>query len=81
VLVSADSGKVVTVKDVSEARLRKYFHKRGVDDDILDDCFALARNRYDRATASVPPNDDVGIGDEDDELLFDLDRIEDDDVP
>ena len=78
-LVDFVSREVVTVNDVSEATLRAYFHKRGVGDDTLDDCFMQARESYEQATASGPPVDNAADSEEEDDLLFDVDLSEDGD--
>ncbi|MEX0819179.1 MAG: hypothetical protein WD070_06290, partial [Pirellulaceae bacterium] len=71
VLVNAATREVVTVNDVSEATLRRFFHDRSVPDEMLDDCLAKAREKYGKkaSPASVPVNEAQETM-EDDDLLF-----------
>lgn len=79
VLVNATTREVVTVNDVSEATIRRFFRDKGASDEMLADCLAKARKDYGRGArgASVPANDaQETMGDDD--LLFELGLSEDD---
>lgn len=79
VLVNVATREVVTVNDVSEATLRRFFHDREVPDEMLDACLAKAREKYGKKAdpPSVPVNEDHETM-EDDDLLFELGLGEDD---
>jgi len=78
VLVNASTRKVLTVNDVSEATLRRFFHQRGANDDLIDECLDRARLQHGESArkANVPVNQaSETMGDDD--LLFEL-GLEDD---
>ena len=79
VLVNPTTREVVTVNDVSEATLRRFFSNKGAGDALVDECLAKARNLFggSRKKASVPVSDaQETMGDDD--LLFELGLGEDD---
>ncbi|MCA9121400.1 MAG: hypothetical protein H6822_07715 [Planctomycetaceae bacterium] len=79
VLINATTREVVTVHDISETTLRRYFADRGTSDAMLTDCLNKARKNYgeNARKASVPANDaQETMGDDD--LLFELGLGEDD---
>ncbi|HUG69641.1 MAG TPA: hypothetical protein VMM76_17955 [Pirellulaceae bacterium] len=79
VLVNATTREVVTVNDVSEATIRRFFRDKGASDEMLADCLAKARKNYSQSArkASVPASDaQETMGDDD--LLFELGLSEDD---
>lgn len=79
VLVNAATREVVTVHDVSETTIRRYFHGKGANDETISECLARARKKYGEGTskASVPVDDaQETMGDDD--LLFELGLSEDD---
>lgn len=79
VLVNAVTREVVTVNDISENTLRRHFQKNGVGDEAIDDCLAVARQKYGQGARkeSVPVSDaQETMGDDD--LLFELGLGEDD---
>lgn len=79
VLVNATTREVLTVHDVTEAPLRRYFKQQGMSDELFDACLARARARYqkrsDQPAAAVNEASDTI---RDDDLLFDLGLGEDD---
>ena len=79
VLVNATTREVVTVNDVSEATLRRFFRDKGASDEMLNSCLVNARKKFGDGTrkASVPVSDaQETMGDDD--LLFELGLGEDD---
>ncbi len=79
VLINATTREVVTVHDVSEATIRRYFGDKGASDAMLTDCLNKARKNYGKNArkAGVPANDaQETMGDDD--LLFELGLGEDD---
>jgi len=79
VLINATTREVVTVNDVSEATIRRYFGDQGASEALLTDCLKKARKNYGEPTAkaSVPASDaQETMGDDD--LLFELGLGEDD---
>lgn len=73
VLVNPTTREVLTVNDVSEQTLRRYFEQRGATSDLIEECLDRARRRHDQSApkASVPVNDaSETMGDDD--LLFEL---------
>jgi hypothetical protein len=76
VLVSTQTREVITVSDVSETSLRRFFLQRGVTKELIDQCLARARRRYDE-TASRSPVDENADTMEGDDLLFQLGLEED----
>jgi uncharacterized protein YfcZ (UPF0381/DUF406 family) len=79
VLVNATTREVVTVNDVSEATIRRFFRDKGASDEMLADCLAKARKGYSQGAhkASVSASDgQETMGDDD--LLFELGLSEDD---
>ena len=73
VLVNATTREVLTVHDVSESTLRRFFKQRGMTDELFEDCLTKARDRYqDRAEKSSAPVSDASDTIEDDDLLFEL---------
>lgn len=79
VLVNATTREVVTVHDVSEATIRRFFRDKGASDEMIADCLAKARKNYGPGApkVSVPANDaQETMGDDD--LLFELGLSEDD---
>lgn len=73
VLVSTKTRQVVTSADVSEASLRRFFEKRGVQGDLMDRCIERAQQRYSQAQSAAAPkvNQSADTMGEDD-LLFEL---------
>ena len=79
VLINATTREVVTVNDVSEATIRRFFRDKGASNEMIADCLAKARKNYGpgSAKASVPASDaQETMGDDD--LLFELGLSEDD---
>lgn len=79
VLVNAITREVVTVNDVSEDTVRRFFRDQGASDEMVDSCLAKARQKHGKGSrkASVPANDaQETMGDDD--LLFELGLGEDD---
>ena len=79
VLANATTREVVTVNDVSEATLRRFFRDQGASEAMLNDCLAKARKAFGEGArkASVPVNDaQETLGDDD--LLFELGLGDDD---
>ena len=79
VLVSTKTRQIITVKDVTETSLRRFFQKRGVGDDAIDKCIERARQRYAEAAKKPQANENADTMGEDD-LLFQLGLDEDADV-
>jgi len=71
VLVSVATREVLTVRDISEKALRKFFKQRGCDDETVNQSLARARRRYDES-ASKAKVDDSADTMEDGDLLFEL---------
>ncbi|MDA1052796.1 MAG: hypothetical protein O3C40_20265 [Planctomycetota bacterium] len=79
VLVNATTREVVTVNDVSEATIRRFFRDNGASEEMLESCLAKARKNYGDGArmASVPVSDaQETMGDDD--LLFELGLSDDD---
>jgi fructose-1-phosphate kinase PfkB-like protein len=79
VLVNAKTREVVTVHDVSEATIRRYFRGKGASEETINGCLAKARKDFGEGArkASVPANDaQETMGDDD--LLFELGLNDDD---
>jgi hypothetical protein len=73
VLVSTESREVVTVRDVTEDALRRFFSQLGVTSSFLDQCLTRARERYDRSAKNGrPPVSDTAETREGDDLLLEL---------
>ena len=73
VLVNAGTREVLTINDVSESTLRRFFKQRGADDELIDEC--LDRARLQRGESGGQPNVPVNQASEtmgDDDLLFEL---------
>ncbi len=79
VLVNAATREVVTVNDVSEATIRRFFRDKGASDDTISECLAKARKKYgEGASKASVPVDDAQETMGDDDLLFELGLSEDD---
>ena len=76
VLVNNRTRQVITVRDVSENALRRFFKKRGIPDNAVDASLARARKRYDEKPARRPVSETADTI-EGDELLFELGLGED----
>jgi hypothetical protein len=72
VLLNALTREVLTVHDVSEASLRSFFRRRGVDANTLDACFQKARACYEQATNTRRKVDNAADTMADNDLLFEL---------
>jgi hypothetical protein len=73
ILVNAKTRKVLTVDDVSEAALRRFFRSRGVQEETITEALATAQKRYAAASeANQPRVDDAADTLDDDDLLFEL---------
>ena len=73
VLVNASTREVLTVNDVSEATLRRFFRQRGANDNLIEECLDRARLKHGSSgrKANVPVNQaSETMGDDD--LLFEL---------
>jgi hypothetical protein len=73
VLVHPRTRKVLTVDDVTEAKIRQFFQKKGAASKLLDACLDVARERYALSKKDRVPSVDQGaetIGDDD--VLFEL---------
>ena len=78
VLVSPKTREIVTVSDVTEAALRRFFEKRGVASKTIDQCLARARRRYDEAAPKTPVDEHADT--RGDDLLFQLGLEEEEDA-
>ena len=79
VLVDVTTREVVTVNDVSEATIRRFFRAQGVSNELLTDCLTKARKDYGQRLHKVHvPASDSQETMGDDDLLFELGLIEDD---
>jgi hypothetical protein len=79
VLVHTQTREIVTVSDVTEAALRRFFRQRGVPDGEFNHCLQRARQRY--AEKSPPRNPvDENAETQGDDLLFQLGLEEDESV-
>lgn len=76
VLVSTETREIITVKDVSEEPLRRFFLQLGVADEVINQCLARARRRYDEAARRSPVDENADTM-EGDDLLFQLGLEED----
>ena len=73
VLVNATTREVITVNDVSEASLRRFFRDRGASDEMLNNCLDRAREHFgERARKQSVPASDAQETMGDDDLLFEL---------
>ncbi|MGE0759486.1 MAG: hypothetical protein AB7F89_05725 [Pirellulaceae bacterium] len=79
VLVNAATRAVITVKDVTEAALRRFFQRRSVSDQEINRCLERARQRYATTTKAAPVNESSDTMGEDD-LLFQLGLDEESEV-
>ena len=79
VLVNVKTRKVITVNDVSEGALRRFFHKRGTSDKLIDQCLQRSRHRYEKAAAASRSVDDGAATVEDNDLLFELGLVDESD--
>ena len=77
VLVDAKTRKIVSVNDVSEDALRRFFAKRGVDPELLNECLSKARKQHSELTASKPAANHAADTAEDNDLLFELGLTDD----
>ena len=73
ILVDATTRKVLTVDDVSEESLRRYFRQQGANVEMIENALSMARQRY----AKPSPAGDGRVDHDadtldDDDLLFDL---------
>ena len=71
ILVNANTRRVLTVDDVSEEALRRFFQKRGAGDQLLENALSTARQRY-AQSASAARVDNAADTMDDDDLLFEL---------
>lgn len=71
VLVHAKTREIVTVRDVTEAALGRFFQPRGVGKDLLDKCLARARQHYADSAKAAKVDESADTMGEDD-LLFEL---------
>jgi hypothetical protein len=71
VLVNAQTREVITMKDVTEIALRRFFARRGVSEQVVGKCLDRARQRYAESTKASPVNESADTMGEDD-LLFQL---------
>ncbi|MBC8354464.1 MAG: hypothetical protein H8E66_20920 [Planctomycetes bacterium] len=79
VLVNVATREVVTVNDISEGTLRRYFHDNGVGDEAFNACLESACKKYgSRARKESVPVNDAQETMGDDDLLFELGLGEDD---
>jgi hypothetical protein len=74
VLVSTKTRQVITIADVSEASLRRFFEKRGVRGDLMDRCVERAQQRYAQSaqSAGTPKVNQSADTMGEDDLLFEL---------
>jgi hypothetical protein len=73
ILVNATTRKVLTVDDVSEASLRRFFRGRGVPDETMAEALATAQERYAQAAEAKQARvDEAADTLDDDDLLFEL---------
>ena len=79
VLVNTETREIITVKDVTETSLRRFFKQRGVKDDVIEQCITRARRRYDEAPKRSPVDEHADTM-EGDDLLFQLGLEEDAEV-
>jgi hypothetical protein len=78
VLVSVKTREIVTVTDVTEAALRRYFRQHNVKDQLIEECLVRARKRYDQASQRSPVDEHAET--QGDDLLFQLGLEEDAEV-
>lgn len=78
-MVDVKTRKVITVNDVSEGALRRFFRQHGASEELIEDCLRTARKRYERTTVSAPPVDQGADTIEDEDLLFELGLMDDSD--
>jgi hypothetical protein len=71
VLVDSRTREVITVKDVTEVALRRFFTKREIADNSVDACIERARQRYAETRKATPINESSDTMGEDD-LLYQL---------
>lgn len=71
ILVNAKTREVITVHDVTEESLRRYFRQRRIPDGTVDQCLARARERYQKSPPR-PQVDEAAETMEGDDLLFQL---------
>jgi hypothetical protein len=79
ILVNNKTRQVITVSDVSESSLRRFFSKRAISEDAIKSSFTRARKRYEEASKSSRrlPVDQTADTIEGDDLLFQLGLGED----
>jgi len=68
VLVNTKTRAVITVKDVTESALRRFFQKRRITDASVNQCLERARQRYAETTKAAPVNQSSDTMGEDDLL-------------
>jgi hypothetical protein len=74
ILVNALTRKVLTVDDVPEEALRRYFRQQGAEDGLIDEALQTARRRYAEMTSAADARVDSAADtmDDEDDLLLDL---------
>jgi hypothetical protein len=72
VLVDPRTRRVLTVNDVSEGSLRRFFTMRGAEESMIDEALQTARDRFETASASAARVSEGAETIEDDDLLFEL---------
>ena len=71
IIVQVQTRKVLTVHDTSARALRKFFHQRGVAEEVIDTCLQHARSRYDQDRPRSQASEATETV-EDHDLLFEL---------
>lgn len=71
VLVNAKTRAILTVKDVTEPAIRRFFQKQNVGKDLVDKCLDAARRRYSDSAKESKVDESADTMGEDD-LLFEL---------
>jgi hypothetical protein len=71
ILVQFQTRKVLTVHDVSARALRRFFHQRGVAEEVIETCLRVARSRYEQDRPRSQANEAAETV-EDHDLLFEL---------
>ncbi len=73
ILVNARTRKVLTVDDVSEEALRRYFQEQGAGDELIENVLSSARERYAHSASAADARvDNAADTMDDDDLLFEL---------
>ena len=75
ILVNNRTRQVITVRDVSEDALRRFFEQRKISGEAIDQSLARARKRFDDTPKRTPVDETADT--QGDDLLFQLGLEED----